>query len=121
MPGYLGLYRLSCQKKKKRKKNWELRFKTLHYYAGGPLKDLRTDTLGNVGDTSFTYYAFQEFFVRFYALSVRHRAASHLPIAIRSSLVVREINKIEPPQSRTPSLFFIIDMITDRIERHQVL
>ena len=74
---------------------------------------MRTDTLGNVGDTSFTYYAFQEFFVRFYALSVRHRAANHLPIAFRSSLVVREINKIEP--------LFITDMMTDRIERHQVL
>ena len=48
------------------------------------------------------YYTFKEFFVRFYAMSVRHRAANHLPIAIRSSLVVREINKIEPPQSGTP-------------------
>ena len=62
----------------------------------------RTDILGNVRDSSFMYYTFKEFFVRFYAISVRHRAANHLPIAIRSSLVVREINKIEPPQSGTP-------------------
>ena len=79
-----------------------MRFKTLHYYAGDPLEGFRTDTLGNIRDFSFMYYTFEEFFVRFYALSVRHRTANHLPIAIRSSLVVREINKIEPLQSGTP-------------------
>ena len=79
-----------------------MRYRTLHYYAESPLKGFRTDTLGDVGDSSFMYYTFKEFFVRFYALSGRHRAANHLPIAIRSSLVLREINKIEPPQSGTP-------------------
>ena len=67
----------------------------------------RIHLVNDVEDTSFTYYSFQEFFVRFYALSVRDSAASHLPIAIQSLLVVREINKIEPPQSRTPSLFLL--------------
>ena len=79
-----------------------MRFKTLHYYAGDPLEGFRTDTLGNIRDSSFMYYTFEEFFIRFYALSVRHRTANHLPIVIRSSLVVREIHKIEPPQSGTP-------------------
>ena len=103
MPECLGLYLCFAQKeKKKQKKNQEVRFKTPHYYAGDPLEGFRTDTLGNIRDFSFMYYTFEEFFVRFYALSVRHRTANHLPIAIRSSLVVREINKIEPPQSGTP-------------------
>ena len=83
------------------KKN-EMRFKTFHYYAWGLLKGLRTDTLGNVRDTIFMHYTFKQFFVRFYALSIRRRAANHLPIVIRSSLVIRETNKIEPPQSGTP-------------------
>ena len=100
MFGLISLLR--PKRKKNRKKNKEVRFKTLHYYAGDPLEGFRTDTLGNIRDSSFMYYTFEEFFIRFYALSVRHRTANHLPIVIRSSLVVREIHKIEPPQSGTP-------------------
>ena len=78
-----------------------MRYRTLHYYAEGALKGLRTDTLGNVTPASYAILLGSFSFGSMSCL-VEKGLLTPIAIAFRSSLVVGQINKIQPPQSRTP-------------------
>ena len=78
-----------------------MRHRTLHYYAEGALKGLRTDTLSNVTLASCAVLLMSFSFGSMPCL-VDKGLLTPIAIAFQSSLVVGQINKIQPPQSGTP-------------------